>query len=90
MSSIERVLIGEVIATSGDLAVADRQAFLAARARQSTLIVVSHDGWFVACAVDQPLDVAQIESLRADSSAPQIMSIVTSRGIVPMLGPLAR
>lgn len=89
MSSEEPVAIAEVIATSGDLAVADRLAFVAAMERRAPIVVVELDGWYVACSTEVALAATELPSLRApESGAPRIMSIATERGITPALGPL--
>ena len=89
MSSEEAVSIAEVIATSGDLAVADRLAFVAAMERHMPIVVVELDGWYVACATEVPLPPTELPGLRApEGGAPRIMSVATERGITPALGPL--
>ena len=88
MSSEEAVSIIEVVATSGDLAVADRLGFVAAMERRATIVVVEFDGWYVACAIDRALAADQLVALRQDSDPIRIMSIVSDRGITPSLGPL--
>src|SRR5687767_1181799 len=54
MSSEEQVLVTEVIATSGDLAVADRLAFVASMERHVPIVVVEIEGWYLACATNVP------------------------------------
>ena len=88
MTSHDPVRLAEVVATSGDLAVADRLAFLAASQQRRSIVVVALDGWYVACTTDLPLDAAQLAELQLDEAAPRIMSLVTARGITPALGPL--
>jgi len=90
MSSEQTVSVTEVIAATGDLAVADRLAFVAAMERRVPIVVVEHAGWYLACATDQLLDIATLAELRTPEGAavPRIMSIVTDRGITPALGPL--
>ncbi|MCW2925419.1 MAG: hypothetical protein JWM98_2823 [Thermoleophilia bacterium] len=89
MSSEERVVVTEVIATSGDLAVADRLAFVAAMERHEPIVVVEFEGWYLACRTERTLDPSQLSQLRAaGDGAPRIMSIASDRGITPALGPL--
>lgn len=89
MSSEQTVRVAEVLSASGDLAVADRLAFIAAMERRVPMLVVERDGWYLTCATDQPLDAATLVELRVtEDDAPRIMSIVTDRGITPALGPL--
>lgn len=95
MTSREVVGIAEVIGTSGDLAVSDRLAFLAATRRPGTpVVVVELDGWFVACVPTHVLDAADYAALQPATDEPsdagvRVMSIATARGIMPVLGPLA-
>jgi len=90
MSSAEQVTVIEVLATSGDLAVADRMAFIAAMERQASIVVVEVEGWYAACATSTSIDPAQLVALRRpENDAPRIMSIVSDRGITPSLGPLS-
>ena len=92
MKSQQRVHVTEIISASGDLAVADRLAFVAAMERRSPMAVVHEDGWFLVCATDVPLDAATLAHLRElpdGSPVPRLMSIASDRGITPALGPLA-
>ena len=91
MTSRERVSITEVVATSGDLAVADRLAFLDASRRHEPVLVVEFDGWYVTCVCDRTLDVddyAQLVAPVDPARAARMMSVATERGIMPMLGAL--
>lgn len=88
MSSEEPVVIAEVVATSGDLAVADRLAFLWATERHVPVVVLEVDGWYVACTTERPIGAVELPMLRMAADAPRIMSLVTDRGITPALGPL--
>jgi hypothetical protein len=88
MTSSAAISIVDVVGVSGDLAVADRIAFIASMERRVTVTVVSHDGWFVACITDRPIEVGELTSLRAPEGAPRLMSLATDRGIRPTLGPL--
>lgn len=89
MSSEEAVVVSEVLATSGDLAVADRLAFVAAMERHEPIVVIQIDGWYLACRTERTLEPSQLAQLRpAGDAAPRIMSIASVRGITPALGPL--
>lgn len=90
MSSEHHVRVVEVLSASGDLAVADRLAFIAAMERHVPFAVVAFDGWFVICATDMPLDMASLAQLRGgDFADARLMSVASERGITPALGPLA-
>jgi hypothetical protein len=89
MSSEETITIAEVIATSGDLAVADRLAFVASMERHVAIAVVEFDGWYVACATERAITPCEVALLRAPEGAPRVMSVVSERGITPALGPLS-
>ncbi len=88
MSSEETIVVAEVIATSGDLAVADRLAFVAAMERHTPIAVIEVDGWFIACATQRTIAASEVSQLRAPEGAPRVMSLATERGITPALGPL--
>jgi hypothetical protein len=89
MASEEPVNVGEVIATSGDLAVADRLAFVASMERRVPIVVIELEGWYLACATTVPLAASELPLLRApEGGAPRIMSVASERGITPALGPL--
>lgn len=89
MVSREDVRITDVVAVSGDLAVADRLAFVDASRRRCATLVVECDGWYLAVDVDRALDPADLAALRppTSSGAPRIMSLATSRGVVPVMTP---
>ena len=92
MKSEQLVHVVEVLSASGDLAVADRLAFVASIERHAPLVVVHLDGWFLVCATDVPLDaatLAQLRELPGGVPAPRLMSVASDRGITPALGPLA-
>jgi hypothetical protein len=89
MSSEETITIAEVIATSGDLAVADRLAFVASMERHVAIAVVELEGWYVACATERAITPGEVSQLRAPEGAPRVMSVVSERGITPALGPLS-
>lgn len=89
MSSEEPIYVAEIIATSGDLAVADRLAFLAAIERRELVIVIAFAGEYVACTSEQTITSEEISGLIVADGAPRIMSVVSDRGITPALGPLS-
>lgn len=92
MTSRERVAIAEVVATSGDLAVADRLAYLDAARRHMPVLVIEFDGWYVTCVADRQLDAeafAQLDAPLDPSTSARMMSVASERGILPVLGPLA-
>lgn len=89
MSSEETITVAEVLATSGDLAVADRLAFVNAMERHEPVVVIEFDGWYVACTTERMITPAEVGQLRAGRGAPRVMSIATERGITPALGPLS-
>jgi hypothetical protein len=86
MSSEEPITVAEVIATSGDLAVADRLAFVASAERHSPIVVIELDGWYVACTTERATTPAEVAMLQPSEGAPRIMSIASERGITPVLG----
>lgn len=88
MSSEEPIVIVEVLASSGDLAVADRLGFVAAMERRTAILVVEVEGWYLACVTERALVPGEVAQLRPADGAPRIMSLVTDRGITPALGPL--
>lgn len=88
MSSEETIVVAEVIATSGDLAVADRLAFVASMERHTPVAVIEVDGWYVACVTERTISSAELSQLRPVDGAPRVMSLATERGITPALGPL--
>ncbi|MBC7462333.1 MAG: hypothetical protein H7287_13310, partial [Thermoleophilia bacterium] len=92
MKSEQIVYVVDVLSASGDLAVADRLAFVASIERHAPLVVVLLEGWYLVCATDVTLDAAALAHLRElpdGSCAPRLMSIASDRGITPALGPLA-
>jgi hypothetical protein len=95
MTSREIVGIAEVVGTSGDLAVSDRLAFMAAMRHTATpVVVIELDGWFIACIPTHALETADYAALQPAGAAQgaidaRVMSVATARGIMPVLGPLA-
>jgi hypothetical protein len=88
MTSEEQISIAEVIATSGDLAVADRLAFIASMERHVAVAVVEVEGWYVACTTERAMAPDELRELRPLEDSPRIMSMASERGITPALGPL--
>ncbi len=88
MRSEETIVIADVIATSGDLAVADRLAFIASLERHQPVVVIEFDGWYVACTTERLVGAAEVAQLIPGEGAPRIMSVASERGITPALGPL--
>jgi hypothetical protein len=92
MKSDQVVSVSDVLSASGDLAVADRLAFVASLDRHEPIAVVHFEGWFLVCATDVPLDpatLAQLRELPGGAPTHRLMSIACDRGITPALGPLA-
>lgn len=89
MSSEDTITIAEVVATSGDLAIADRLAFVAAMERHHAVVVIEFDGWYIACTTERTLAPSEVALLEAGADAPRIMSVASERGITPALGPLS-
>jgi len=88
MASAEGVVVTEVLATSGDLAVADRLAFVEAMEHREPIVVLGVDGWYMVCRTSCQLTIDQVSALRDVEGAPRLMSIASERGITPVLGPL--
>ena len=94
MTSCEDVTVADVVGTSGDLAVADRLAFLASMRRNAPVVVIELDGWYIACVPSHVLEASDYAVLQPASSeqhtaSARVMSVATGRGIMPVLGPLA-
>ncbi|MBC7644257.1 MAG: hypothetical protein H7123_03960 [Thermoleophilia bacterium] len=85
----ETVLVNEVWQQSGDLAVADRMAFLLATRHNANVAVFQQDGWFRVGPLDRPMTIDQLSALTPVDENVRIMSIASSRGVVPVVGPLA-
>jgi Tfp pilus assembly protein PilZ len=86
----EIVRVNEVLDRSGDLAVADRVAYLCARRTRSQVVVVELDGWYHAVVLDRYLSVEQAGQIKPLAASPRLMSLVDSRGIMPLVSPLAQ
>ena len=89
MASEESITVAQVIATSGDLAVADRLAFVASVERHAPVVVIEFDGWYVACTTERAISPAEVSQLRPADDSPRIMSVASERGITPALSPLS-
>ena len=88
MSSEDTIVVAEVVAISGDLAVADRLAFVAAMERHTPVAVIEFEGWYVACVTERLISADEVAQLCGTAGAPRVMSVATERGITPALGPL--
>lgn len=88
MSSNETIVVTDVVGASGDLAVADRLAFIASMQRHVTIAVVELQGTYCACITNRPLSASELASMSTPEGGPRIMSLATDRGIRPALGPL--
>ena len=86
----EIVRINEVLDFSGDLSVADRVAYLCAVRNKTQVVVLECDGWYVAATLDRFISPQQANQLKPLQASPRLMSIADSRGIVPLVAPLAR
>lgn len=86
----EAVTVAEVFDRSGDLAVADRLAFVFAARLHAQVAVVQHDGWYHVVALDRPLTMAQACELHPVAPTPRLLSLVTERGISPLVAPLVQ
>ena len=82
MLSEDTIVVAEVVATSGDLAVADRLAFVASMERHTPVVVIEFDGWYVACTTERTMAPGEVAQLRPVDGAPRIMSLVTERGML--------
>lgn len=84
----ERVQVTDVFDRTGDLAVADRLAFVYASRTHGEVAVFELDGWYYVGTLDRPLSPEQAASLRPGGDNPRLHSIVTERGIAPIVAPL--
>ena len=85
----ETVLVNEVWQQSGDLAVADRMAFLLATRHNAHVAVFLQDGWFRVGPLDRPMTIEQLSELSPIDESVRVFSIASSRGVVPLVSPLA-
>lgn len=83
----EQVTVETVFERSGDLAVADRMAFLAAVRGGGDCAVVEHDGWYYVVRLSTPLDYEQAASVQFGGDV-RLLSLAGKRGIVPVVSPL--
>jgi len=85
----EIVRVTGMIDRSGDLAVADRIAFVCAGRMRAQLAVFEYEGWFHVGRLDRFLSVEQAATLKTLQGSPRLLSIVDAKGITPIVGPLA-
>jgi hypothetical protein len=88
VSCSETVRVAQAIARSGDLAVADRHAFIVASRMHTGVLVVEADGWYHIVVADRYLDFEQTLAMSALTGSPRLMSFVSERGIAPIVSPL--
>lgn len=84
----ETVRVVETYERVGDLAVADRVAFVLATRHHVQLAVFERDGWYEIGALDRHLSCEQARDLRPVDGGLRLLSIVDHRGISPLVGPL--
>lgn len=90
LRSTELVSISHALEAHGDLAVADRMAFLHATQARTQLVVVQLDRRYWVVVLDRAISPEQAADLQALEGAPRIMSLVSERGITPIVAPLVR
>lgn len=83
----ENISIESVFNRAGDLAVADRLAYVYATRLHVQIAVVEHDGWYYAVTLDRPLTNEQAAELSMIGESPRLMSVVSERGIAPVVAP---
>jgi hypothetical protein len=88
LASQETVSLDEAICRSGDLAVADRLAFVHAAQTGTQVVVVELDGWFVVGRANRHLTAAQAAAVVALPGGARLLSVVCERGITPVVAPL--
>jgi hypothetical protein len=89
LSSTTGLRIAVELGRSGDLAAADRIAYVHAVRTGTVTLVVESDGWYAAVVCDEAVTAEQVFAASLDPCAPRLMSIVSRRGIAPVLGALA-
>lgn len=90
LSCDETISIEQVLNRAGDLAVADRLAFVYATRSHAQVAVLEMDGWYYVAALDRAITTAQVNDMRSLPGSPRVHSLVTQRGISPVVGPLVR
>ena len=88
LRSQESLLLDEATCRSGDLAVADRLAFVHASQRGQQFVVVELDGWYVVGRASRHLTAAQAAAVQPGAGYARLMSVVDERGITPVVAPL--
>lgn len=88
LSCDETVLVSEVWQQTGDLAVADRMAFLLATRHHTNVAVFQQEGWYRVGPLERPMTVQQLAELTPADDEVRVMSVATSRGVIPVVGPL--
>lgn len=86
----ETITIEQVFNRSGDLAVADRLAYVYAGRTHGQVVVFERDGWYYVGTLDQHLSCEQAACLRPARSDSRLLSLVDERGIAPIVAPLVR
>lgn len=89
LSTTTGIRVASELGRSADLAATDRIAFVHAMRSGSVTLVVEADGWYCAVVCDEMVTVDQIFGASLDPLAPRLMSVVSPRGITPVLGALA-
>ncbi len=85
LNSCETVRAEAVGEPVGDLAVADRSAFmLAAGARRPVLVIRDGDGSYLPVVPDTSMPVDRLALMDVSIPGGQLMSVVTDRGIMPI------
>lgn len=84
----EMVSVSQVFNRTGDLAVADRLAFVYAGRSHTQAVVLEQDGWYYPAALDRTITTAQLREMRSLPGGPRLHSLVSERGITPVVAPL--
>jgi hypothetical protein len=82
----EDVRIATVVERCSDLAVADRIAWIYAGQDHAQYVVFELDGWFWVGTPKSTIPPDQLDCVTPNSSQIRLMSVVSERGIVPMVG----
>jgi hypothetical protein len=73
----------------GDLAVADRIAYVMALRHHVQVAVFEYEGWYCIGSLDRHVAPGQASDIRPFGESPRLLSIVSERGVEPVVGPLA-
>lgn len=84
----ENVAVNAVFDRTGDLAVADRLAYVYASRTHEQVAVVEHDGWYYVGSLDRPLTLEQAAAMRPLDPSVRLHTLATARGITPIVSPL--